>query len=126
MQPGEDKIRHDFDELVQQAIQFRDDRDWAQFHDPKNLAEGLSIEAAELLEIFLWKTTEQSKNPSQAERGRIQDELGDIFIFMIYLCREYDLDQLEATADKIKQNGLKYPVHKSRGNAKKYTEHQEE
>ena len=73
MQPGEDKIRHDFDELVQQAIQFRDDRDWAQFHDPKNLAEGLSIEAAELLEIFLWKTTEQSKNPSQAERGRIQD-----------------------------------------------------
>ena len=110
----------DLKAATEKIIQFRDERDWAQYHDPKNLAQALSIEAAELQEIFLWKTTEQSKNLSQSEKNCVKEELADIFIYLTYFCREFKFDLLNEVSEKIKKNGVKYPVEKSKGLSKKY------
>ena len=112
----------DLSEIRQKIIAFRNERDWAQFHDPKNLAEALSIEAGELLENFLWKTTEQSRNLSPEELKNVKEELADIFIFLIYLSEEYKIDLLMEVEKKIAKNESKYPVHKSKGSNKKYTD----
>ena len=80
--------------IQEKIITFRNERDWAQFHDPKNLAEALSIEAGELLENFLWKTTEQSRNLTTEELQNVKEELADIFIFLTYLSEEYQIDLL--------------------------------
>ena len=109
--------------LIQQKIlDFRNERDWAQFHDPKNLAEALSIEAGELLENFLWKTTEQSRNLSTEELKNVSEELADIFIFLTYLSEEYKIDLLKEVEKKIAHNAAKYPVEKAKGSSKKYTD----
>ena len=75
--------------IIKEIIKFRDDRDWLQFHDPKNLSQAISIEAAELQEIFLWKSTEESKNLTPEKFQKVQDEIADIFVFMVCLpsCR---------------------------------------
>ena len=112
----------DLASIQQKIIAFRNERDWAQFHDPKNLAEALSIEAGELLENFLWKTTEQSRNLSSEELKNVKEELSDIFIFLTYLCEEYKIDLLREVEKKIALNEAKYPVEKAKGSAKKYTE----
>ncbi len=100
---------------------FRNERDWAQFHDPKNLAEALSIEAGELLENFLWKTTEQSRNLSPEELKNVKEEIADIFIFLTYLSEEYKFDLLNEVEKKIALNDAKYPVETAKGSAKKYS-----
>ena len=87
----------DLESIQQKIIAFRNERDWAQFHDPKNLAEALSIEAGELLENFLWKTTEQSRNLSPEELKNVKEELADIFIFLTYLSEEYKIDLAEGS-----------------------------
>lgn len=110
----------DFETIRQKLLEFRRQRDWEQFHDPKNLAEGLAIEAAELLENFLWKTAEQSRTLNEKERQRVQEEVGDIFAFLIYLCHELGIDLFEATDRKIDLNHKKYPVDKARGKSTKY------
>ncbi len=112
----------DLDAIQKKIISFRDERDWAQFHDPKNLAEALSIEAGELLENFLWKTTEQSRKLSPEELKNVKEEMADIFIFLTYLSAEYKIDLLKEVEDKIAHNAAKYPVEKAKGSAKKYTE----
>ena len=111
----------DLKSIQKKIISFRNDRDWAQFHDPKNLAEALSIEAGELLENFLWKTTEQSRNLTAEELKNVKEELADIFIFLTYLCEEYDIDFLHEVDRKLDLNSKKYPVHKAKGSSKKYT-----
>jgi NTP pyrophosphatase (non-canonical NTP hydrolase) len=108
--------------IQKKIIDFRNERDWAQFHDPKNLAEALSIEAGELLENFLWKTTEQSRNLTEEERSNLKHEIADIFIFLTYLCEEYKIDLLKEVERKIAVNEAKYPVEKAKGPAKKYSE----
>lgn len=113
---------NEFKTLQQKAIDFRDARDWQQFHDPKNLAEGLSIESAELLENFLWKTTDQARQLSDTDRTRIKDELADIFVFLIYLSHELNIDLFSETHRKIETNAQKYPIDKAKGNCKKYTD----
>lgn len=110
----------DFETLKEKLLQFRNERDWEQFHDPKNLAEGLTIESAELLENFLWKKTEQSRSLSEKEMQRVKEEIGDIFAFLIYLCHELDIDLFEAAGRKIDLNHIKYPVEKSKGRSTKY------
>jgi NTP pyrophosphatase (non-canonical NTP hydrolase) len=110
----------DFETIRQKLLEFRRQRDWEQFHDPKNLAEGLMIEAAELMENFLWKTAEQSRTLNDTERRRVQEEVGDIFAFLIYLCHELEIDLFEATDRKIDLNQKKYPVEKARGKSTKY------
>jgi len=110
----------DYEILKEKLLQFRAERDWEQFHDPKNLAEGLTIESAELLENFLWKKAEDSRNLSETEMQRAKEEIGDIFAFLIYLCHELDIDLFEATSQKIDLNQEKYPVEKAKGKSTKY------
>ena len=111
----------DLEAIQKKIISFRNERDWAQFHDPKNLAEALSIEAGELLENFLWKTTEQSRKLTAEELKNVKEELSDIFIFLTYLSEEYKIDLLKEVEKKIAKNEAKYPVDKSKGLAKKYS-----
>jgi len=108
--------------IQNKIIAFRNERDWAQFHDPKNLAEALSIEAGELLENFLWKTTEQSRNLTTEELKNVKEELADIFIFLTYISEEYKIDLLKEVEKKIALNEAKYPVEKAKGSSRKYTE----
>jgi len=111
-----------FESIQKKIISFRNERDWGQFHDPKNLAEALSIEAAELLENFLWKTTEQSRKLTSEQLKNVKEELADIFIFLTYLSEEYKIDLLTEVEKKIALNEAKYPVEKAKGSAKKYSE----
>jgi NTP pyrophosphatase (non-canonical NTP hydrolase) len=111
----------DLESIQQKIIAFQNESDWAQFHDPKNLAEALSIEASELLQNFLWKTTEQSRNLTDEELTNLKHEIADIFIFLTYLCEEFKIDLLNEVAKKIALNEAKYPVEKAKGSAKKYS-----
>ena len=107
--------------IQKKILDFRNERDWAQFHDPKNLAEALSVEAGELLENFLWKTTEQSRNLTAEELKNVKEEMADIFIFLTYLCEEFKINILTEVEKKISVNAEKYPVEKARGSSRKYT-----
>ena len=101
---------------------FRDAREWSQYHDPKNLSQALGIEAAELQEIFLWKTPEESRNLSEKDISRVEEEIADVFIYLTYLCQEFKIDLFDATLKKIEKNTVKYPTEKSKGSNKKYNE----
>ena len=106
----------ELNELISKILKFRDDRDWAQFHNPKDLAIALNIEASELLELFLWKTEDG------ANISRVKEELADILIYSLLLANKYNLDVQTIIESKLKQNSEKYPVDKARGSAKKYNE----
>ena len=99
-------------------------RNWEQFHDPKNLAAGLSIESAELQEIFLWKSKDEIKALLKSEDGsqKLKNELADIFVFLLYLSETCGIDLSEAVINKIKLNAKKYPVEISFNSHKKYNE----
>lgn len=112
----------DLTTLKQRLREFADARDWNQFHSPKNLAMALSVEASEIVEHFQWLTEEQSKNLPQNKIKEVEAELADTFIYLIRLADTLDVDLLDATTKKITVNDKKYPVDKSKGNAKKYTE----
>lgn len=107
---------NDIRETTEALLKFRDERDWAQFHNPKDLALALNIEAGELLESFLWKSSEQ------ADVDKVKEELADVFAFAFLLAEEYGFDVKQIVLEKIEKNAMKYPVAKSRGVAKKYTE----
>jgi len=106
---------NDIKELTEALHKFRDERDWAQFHNPKDLALAINIEAGELLEAFLWKSSEQ------ADTDKVKEELADVFAFAFLLAEKYDFNVKQIVLEKIEQNALKYPVTKSKGIAKKYT-----
>lgn len=110
------------EELQRALRKFAGDRDWEQFHTPKNLAAALSVEVAELQEIFMWLTPDQSQHLSPERRVQVTDEVGDVFICLLNFCNSLGLDPLQAAADKLVKNELKYPVEKSKGHAKKYTD----
>jgi len=103
-------------EIIQQLVKFRDERDWQQFHNSKDLSLAISIEAGELLELFLWKGNEDV-NPE-----RLKEELADILSFCFLLAEKHKLSITDIMQEKIAKNDLKYPASKSKGNAKKYTE----
>lgn len=106
-------------EVIDALIKFRDDRDWEQFHDSKNLAIAISIEAAELNELFLWKDVKDSEN---VDIEKIKEELADILSFTLLLAEKHNLNVKDIIIEKIKKNGEKYPVEKAKGTAKKYNE----
>lgn len=106
----------DIEELIHKLIQFRNERDWEQFHNPKDLALAINIEAGELLELYLWK------NAEEANVEKVKEELADIFSFALLLADKYKLDVKQIVQDKIRKNGEKYPVSKAKGTAKKYDE----
>ena len=106
----------DIKEIIETLIKFRNERDWEQFHNPKDLALAINIEAGELLENFLWKS------PEDADKEKVKDELADVFAYAFLLADKYDFDVKEILLEKIKKNGEKYPVDKAKGTAKKYNE----
>lgn len=112
----------DLKSLTEKIIAFRDARDWSQFHNPKDLATGLSIEAAELQEIFLWKKPSEVAETVSSKRTQISEELADITWFLLLLSHEMDIDLLEAVNDKYEKNAAKYPVEKAKGSHAKYDE----
>ena len=106
----------DIEELRQKIVQFTEDRDWDQFHNPKDLAIALSVEANELLECFLWK------NPADVKIEKVEEELADVFNYAILMASKYNLDIKQIVLKKLACNAEKYPVDKARGNEKKYNE----
>ena len=101
---------------------FAAERDWDQFHSPKNLASALAVEAAELLERFQWLTEDESRKLPPAELARVREEMADVLNYLVRLADKLDVDLVEAAFDKVKINAQKYPVEKSRGSARKYSE----
>jgi NTP pyrophosphatase (non-canonical NTP hydrolase) len=106
-------------ELIEALVQFRDERDWSQFHDSKNLATAISIEAAELNEVFLWKDVRASE---EVDKEKIKEELADVFAYALLLAEKHKLDVKQIVLDKIERNAQKYPIDKAKGSAKKYDE----
>jgi NTP pyrophosphatase (non-canonical NTP hydrolase) len=107
----------DIEEITHALIKFRDDRDWSQFHDTKNLAIALSIEASELNEILLWKNQSAI---DLVDIEKIKEELADVFAYAFLLAEKNQLDIKEIVFEKIKKNEEKYPIEKSKGSATKY------
>ena len=104
------------DKIIAALKAFRDERDWSQFHNAKDLAIALNIEAAELLEAFLWE------DANAADPEKVREELADVFSFALLLADKYGFNVEEIVLEKIRRNAEKYPADKARGNAKKYTE----
>lgn len=109
--------------LQERLRSFADERDWDQFHSPKNLSTALIVEAAELLEHFQWLTQDQSTNLSQDKLLEVEAEIADIFIYLLRLSDKLGIDMLDAAIRKIARNEEKYPTEKVKGSAKKYTEY---
>ncbi len=109
-------------EQEEQIIQFRDERDWKQFHTPRTLAASISIEAAELLELFQWAKDEELEQVVEERRGRVREELADLCIYITLMSHDLGIDLSEAVEDKLESNGRKYPVARAKGSARKYTE----
>jgi dCTP diphosphatase len=101
---------------------FAAERDWDQFHSPKNLAAALSVEAAELLEHFQWLTEDASRTLPAEARARVAEEMADVLLYLVRLADKLDVDLAAAAVAKIERNAQKYPVEKSRGSSRKYTE----
>lgn len=106
----------DIQEITEALRKFNQERDWEQFHNPKDLALAISIESGELLELFLWK------DANQVDKSKIQLELADVLAYTFLLANKLDLDIKDIIFEKLRVNGNKYPIDKSKGNSKKYTE----
>ncbi len=104
----------EINKITEALLTFRNDRDWEQFHNPKDLSIALSIEANELLELFLWKKSEE------ANIDKVKEELADVFAYAFLIAEKYNLNVEEIVLDKIKKNGEKYPIDKAKGKSDKY------
>lgn len=110
--------------LLKQLVEFRRERDWEQFHNPKDLAISLSIEAAELLEWFQWRSDEEIQMQLQSnKRIQLEDELADVAVYLTYLCHDLGIDLNSVVESKMAKNAEKYPVDKVKGCADKYNEY---
>lgn len=113
----------DLAELKDRLRVFAAERDWDQFHSPKNLSMALAVEAAELVEIFQWLTEEQSALPDAARRRRAAEELADVLVYLVRIADRLDIDLLKAAGEKLERNAIKYPAGRVRGQARKYDEY---
>lgn len=109
-------------DTIARIRKFRDERDWKQFHNPKDLAVSISIEAAELLELFQWQNADQSTRFAAQNRERVAEEIADVAIYLIELADITGIDLAHAIEVKLEKNAKKYPVEKSRGVSTKYTD----
>lgn len=106
----------ELDQLISKIIKFRDERDWEQFHNSKDLAIALNIETSELLELFLWKGNEE------VDLGKLKEELADVLMYALLLADKHKINIREIIEAKIELNNKKYPVSKAKGTAKKYNQ----
>jgi NTP pyrophosphatase (non-canonical NTP hydrolase) len=112
-----------FENLKVKLKKFADERDWDQFHSPKNLSMALSVEASELLECFQWLTQEQSENLSSEQLSAVIDEIADVQVYLLRLATKLDINILDAVEQKMLKNAAKYPADIVRGSAKKYNQY---
>lgn len=110
------------DRLTALACKFRDERNWKQFHNPKDMALSMSLEAAEVLELMQWKSGEELQQHLEKHREQLGDELCDVLYWVLVIAHDHKIDLRRAFRAKIAKNEAKYPVHKAHGKAKKYTE----
>jgi NTP pyrophosphatase (non-canonical NTP hydrolase) len=115
---------NELEELRLRISEFARERDWDQFHSPKNLAMALIVEAAELVEQFQWLKQDESRSLTGEKLEAVEQELADILVYLVRIADQLDIDLLAATQRKIKSNEAKYPVDQVRGSSKKYTEYQ--
>ncbi len=120
----DDPLRPGFGDLTRRLIEFRDQRDWRQFHGLKNLMLSLNLEAAELLELAQWRSDGEIETAAADPgfRARLAEECADVLLYLLLICERAGIDLEAAAAAKIERNAVKYPVDKARGNARKYTE----
>lgn len=116
---GDEKMS-EINKIVEKIKKFRDDRDWMQFHDPKNMAVSITIEAAELLEHFQWKTKDEVQVYINENKEEISNEIADIAMYLFELADNMGLDLIQAMEKKLKKNELKYPVEKAKSKHTKY------
>ena len=112
----------ELDGLRDELREFARERDWEQFHSPKNLAMALAVESAELLEVFQWLTEQGSRNLAPQALARADEEIADVLLYLIRLADQLGIDPVDAARRKLVANALKYPADKARGNARKYDE----
>lgn len=112
----------DLSDIQQKVVQFRDDRNWKQFHNPKDLAISLLLEASEVLEHFQWKSTEEMQRHVQDRKEDVSEELADVLYWVLLMANDLNIDIVDAFNKKLAKNDKKYPVDKASGNHKKYTE----
>jgi NTP pyrophosphatase (non-canonical NTP hydrolase) len=110
-------------DLIAQVKKFRHERDWDRYHSPKNLVMALMVEASELAEHFQWLKEEESGRLDSDKLAEVQEEIGDILIYLANICDKLDIDPMRAAQEKLKKNSEKYPAAKVRGKAKKYNEY---
>jgi NTP pyrophosphatase (non-canonical NTP hydrolase) len=110
------------DELTERIVKFRDERNWGQFHNPKDLAISLALEAAEVLEHFQWKNEEGISKHLSEKKGEVADELVDVLYWVLLMSHDLKIDLAEAFESKMKQNNEKYPVEKAYGKSDKHTD----
>jgi dCTP diphosphatase len=115
-------MKTSIDSLTKELRVFAKERDWEQFHSPKNLSMALVVEVSEILEIFQWLTPEESNEIKGEKLAKVKEEIGDVMIYLTRLADCLSISPLEAAFEKLENNKNKYPIEKSRGNAKKYTE----
>ena len=113
------------EDLKQQLRKFAKDRDWEQFHSPKNLAMAISVEVSEIVEIFQWMTEEDSRKLKGKTLQNLEEEIGDVMNYLVALADKYGIDPIEAAKKKLAKNGEKYPASLVRGSSKKYNEYSE-
>ena len=111
----------EIEKLTKQIIEFRDKRDWEQFHKPKDLALSLNLEASEVMELFQWKSEEDVKEYIKSNKEEIGDELADVLYWVLLMSHDLDIDITEALKKKMEKNKKKYPVEKAKGKNSKYT-----
>ncbi|HUB93897.1 MAG TPA: nucleotide pyrophosphohydrolase [Verrucomicrobiae bacterium] len=109
-------------DLQKQIRKFCDDRDWDQFHNPKDLSISLALEAAEVLEHFQWKNADEMAQHARDKKGEVGEELADVFYWLLLIANKLDIDLVDAFEAKMRKNEAKYPIEKARGSHKKYTE----
>jgi len=109
--------------LIRELRKFARERDWEQFHSPKNLSMALSVEVAEVVEHFQWLTEEESNRLSPDKLSKIKEEIGDVLLYLVNLSDKLGIDPLEAAKEKLEKNNLKYPAEKVKGKSSKYSEY---
>lgn len=108
-------------QITEKIKKFRDEREWMQFHDPKNMAVSIILEASELLEHFQWKTTEEVEQYARKNQAEIKDEIADIALYLFELADNLGINLINSMEEKLKKNEMKYPVEKAKGKHTKYT-----